>query len=60
MAIDHKESGNPGMYTKTMKSGFWSYFFFNFSCSGTPQTFDKNGNKPCTPEACTYTTNSSG
>lgn len=22
-----KESGNPGLYSKTMKSDFWGYFF---------------------------------
>lgn len=27
MGIDHKESGNPGLYSRTMKSDFWGYFF---------------------------------
>lgn len=55
MGIDHKESGNTILYLQTMEAVFCS-----LGSSSTLQTFSKNnGNKACTCEACTRTTNSS-
>lgn len=61
VGIDHKESGNPGLYSKTMKSDFCGFFvFFSILVAQVHLKHLIEMGRSQVPEACTYTTNSPG